>query len=153
MTLTIVPAPSLSRRSARATAQGSRSLTALPMPVPATPGTTRMRYGLAAVDLHGRVADRALYDALGWRPGQTLRLTVTDRSVVAAPDAGGAVRIGATGHLRLPAGLRRRCGLTTGDRVLLAADLGARVLVLHPPAALDALLATHHASVLGETTS
>lgn len=152
MTLTIVPAPYPSPRSPRGVPDVPRSTTALPMPRPAAPGNPRMRYGLAAVDLHGRVADRALYDAMNWRPGQALTLTTLQQSIVAVPDTHGAVRIGATGNLRLPAGLRRRCGLRTGDRVLLAADLGARVLVLHPPAALDALLATHHATVLGETT-
>ncbi len=152
MTLTIVPAPFPSRRSSRIAPRAAGSIRPMPLPVAAARGDTRIRYGLAAVDLHGRVADQALLRALSWCSGQALTLTMLDRSVVAVPDPHGAVRIGATGHLRLPAGLRRRCGLTTGDRVLLAADLLARLLVLHPPAALDALLATHHAIVLAETT-
>ncbi len=152
MTLTVVPAITTGHRPTRILTRPVPAAHPLPMPALAAHAAGGMRYGLATVDLHGRVADRALLGTLGWIHGQRVTLTVVIESIRAVADPHGAVRIGSTGHLRLPAGLRRRCGLTTGDRVLLVVDHDTRVLVLHPPAALDALLGGHHATVLGETT-
>ncbi|HWM02736.1 MAG TPA: hypothetical protein VNP92_10420 [Actinophytocola sp.] len=45
--------------------------------------------------------------------------------------------------MRIPAGLRHRCGLATGDRVLLAADPTHSHLTIYPPAALDKALTPH----------
>nr|CEL13584.1 hypothetical protein [Kibdelosporangium sp. MJ126-NF4]CTQ99270.1 hypothetical protein [Kibdelosporangium sp. MJ126-NF4] len=45
------------------------------------------------------------------------------------------------GHLRLPAPIRHRIGLRTGDRVLLAAKVDQQTLTVYPPAVLDVLLA------------
>lgn len=53
------------------------------------------------------------------------------------------------GQIRLSAAVRRWCGLTAGDRVLLTADLDAGVLVVHPPTAVSALVADIHAAVRG----
>jgi bifunctional DNA-binding transcriptional regulator/antitoxin component of YhaV-PrlF toxin-antitoxin module len=53
------------------------------------------------------------------------------------------------GHLRLPATVRRWCGLGAGDRVLLAAEPDAGLLVVHPPASLDAMVGWAHARALG----
>ncbi|PSK62779.1 hypothetical protein B0E53_05297 [Micromonospora sp. MH33] len=51
--------------------------------------------------------------------------------------------------MRLPAVVRQWCGLTAGDRVLLAADPKAGRLVLHPPASLDAVVARVHDEAFG----
>ncbi|ROS32146.1 hypothetical protein [Amycolatopsis thermoflava] len=48
----------------------------------------------------------------------------------------------------LPATLRHRCRLGPGDRVLLAADPEQDLLIVHPPAALDDLLAQRHTEAL-----
>ncbi|GGM67957.1 hypothetical protein GCM10011608_61480 [Micromonospora sonchi] len=45
--------------------------------------------------------------------------------------------------------VRQWCGLTAGDRVLLAASPADGLLVVHPPAALDAMVVAVHADVLG----
>nr|WP_232327808.1 hypothetical protein [Kibdelosporangium sp. MJ126-NF4]CEL13426.1 hypothetical protein [Kibdelosporangium sp. MJ126-NF4]CTQ99115.1 hypothetical protein [Kibdelosporangium sp. MJ126-NF4] len=45
------------------------------------------------------------------------------------------------GHLQLPALVRHRIGLRTGDRILLAADVDQQTLTVYPPAVLDVLLA------------
>jgi hypothetical protein len=37
--------------------------------------------------------------------------------------------------------MRHRCALSTGNRVLLAADLRSSQLAIYPPAALDTALA------------
>lgn len=50
----------------------------------------------------------------------------------------------AAGHLRLPAAIRHRCGLVTGDRLLLAADPSTAELRIYPPAILDELITRHH---------
>jgi hypothetical protein len=122
---------------------------ARPLPVPALPArpVRDLRYGLAVLDRYGRVADRATLSALAWGPGQALALTLTAGSVLAVVGPDPSVRVGNDGYLRLPIGVRRACGLTAGDRVLLVAEPGAGRLLLHPPAALTALLATHHAAI------
>lgn len=117
------------------------------MPVPALPAHVPnvRRYGLAVLDRYGRVADRAVLRALAWAPGQPLALTPISRSVHVVPDPEASVRIGTDGYLRLPIGLRRVCRLTPGDQILLVADPAAGRLLLHPSAALTALLDSHHA--------
>ncbi len=43
------------------------------------------------------------------------------------------------GHLRLPAIIRHRCGLISGNQALLAANPARGLLVVYPSAALDDL--------------
>jgi len=57
------------------------------------------------------------------------------------------------GHVRLPAEVRHRCGLATGDRVLMAADPRSGQLVIYPPATVDAMLARHAADATGGETA
>jgi bifunctional DNA-binding transcriptional regulator/antitoxin component of YhaV-PrlF toxin-antitoxin module len=61
---------------------------------------------------------------------------------------GGVFSVTGQGHVRLPATVRRWCGLATGDRVLLAAEPARGLLVVHPPAALDAMIGQFQAAVL-----
>jgi bifunctional DNA-binding transcriptional regulator/antitoxin component of YhaV-PrlF toxin-antitoxin module len=51
-----------------------------------------------------------------------------------------ASSVTAQGYLRLPARIRRRCGLWPGDRVLLAADPSELLLRVYPPSTLDKIL-------------
>lgn len=103
--------------------------------------TSSAVYGLAALDCHGRVADRLITQALGWSAGLRLHMRETATgALTAAADPEGAYRITSHGHVRIPAPLRHRCGLRAGDRVLLAADPEQSQLVIYPPAILDALL-------------
>jgi bifunctional DNA-binding transcriptional regulator/antitoxin component of YhaV-PrlF toxin-antitoxin module len=53
------------------------------------------------------------------------------------------------GHIYIPAVVRRRCAISAADRLLIAAEPAERRLVIHPPAAIDAMIASHHGSVLG----
>jgi len=128
---------------------------ACPLPIPLMPvrSTPETVYGLAVIDCHGRTADRIVLHALGWRPGRPVALSIIGGSVLAVPDDRADVAISVDGYLRLPIGLRRRCGLTTGDRVLLVADPPADRLLIHPPAALDAVLGAHHTALLPGATS
>src|SRR5262245_27105106 len=116
-----------------------------PLPLAALPArrTSSTVYGLAALDCHGRVADRIIMQTLGWSPGLRLRIEIEEAAtgaLAAAADPEGAYRITSQGHVRIPAPLRHRYGLGAGDRVLLAADPQRSQLVIYPPAILDALL-------------
>jgi hypothetical protein len=77
-------------------------------------------YGFGRIDASGRVADRAIISAPGWRGGDRLTLTAEAGVMVARRDPGGMVTVPARPHIVIPAALRHRCGLRAGDRVLLA---------------------------------
>lgn len=85
-------------------------------------------------------------------PGYPLAMTLVSASVLLAPCLAASVRVGNDEYLRLPVGVRRACRLVPGDRVLLVADPPASRLLLHPPAALDALLDAHHTDILRGAT-
>jgi hypothetical protein len=145
---TVVPAllPPL-RRPADAAERRRPGARPLPAPVfPARPERD-LRFGLAVLDRYGRVADRATLRTLAWGPGQALALSLTAGSVLAVAGPDPSVRVGNDGYLRLPVGVRRACHLTAGDRLLLVAEPDAGRLLLHPPAALTALLTAHDAAI------
>jgi hypothetical protein len=78
-------------------------------------------YGIGRIDAPGRIADRAVISALGWRGGDRLTLTADGGVVTAHRDPGGMITLPSRAYIAIPAELRRRCGLQPGDRVLLAA--------------------------------
>jgi hypothetical protein len=121
----------------------------LPLPTVPTPRAGAAVYGMAAVDSRGRVADRAVFAALGWVAGTPLAISVTDGTLVIGTDPCGVFGMTSQGHLRLPAHVRHCCELGSGDRVLLAAYPDLNVLLVHPPTVLDLLLADRHATLLG----
>ncbi|RKR86650.1 hypothetical protein BDK92_0894 [Micromonospora pisi] len=106
-------------------------------------------YGFAAIDDRGRIAARLIFGALGWVPGTTVACRERGGLVVVSADRGGPIRVSLKGHLRLPAPVRRWCGLEAGSRVLLVADPDMGRLVVHPPAALDAMISRYYADVFG----
>jgi bifunctional DNA-binding transcriptional regulator/antitoxin component of YhaV-PrlF toxin-antitoxin module len=108
-----------------------------------------MRYGLARIDASGRVADRSILKTLGWCSGDSLVITVVDSAIVVHRDPSGVFAVPAAPYLTLPALVRRRAGVRAGDQLLVAADATCGVLVIHPLAALDTMLVTYHASLLG----
>ncbi|WP_344253133.1 AbrB/MazE/SpoVT family DNA-binding domain-containing protein [Pseudonocardia hydrocarbonoxydans] len=87
--------------------------------------------------------------ALGWTPAQALSFRVVLGSVLVELATEARCRISTDLYLRLPVGVRRACRLAAGDRVLLVADPVAGRLLLHPPVALDTVLAGHHAAIVG----
>jgi hypothetical protein len=56
-----------------------RARAASPLPLASPPGSPPVLqdvvYGIGRIDASGRVADRAIADALGWRSGDRLTLT------------------------------------------------------------------------------
>ena len=112
----------------------------LPLAVVPTRRSHTFVYGMAAIDIRGRIADRHILRTLGWAPGTRLTIRETNGSLEIHTNRQGAFRITAQGHLRVPATLRHRCDLQPGDRALLVADPDHHRLVVCPPIALDTLL-------------
>lgn len=139
--------------------QGPRAGTGLsgrgraPLPLPSLDRSSAravdIAYVVSAVDKSGRVADRNIVRVMGWAPGTRLSIRERAASIVVAPHAQGVNRIDDRGYLLLPAAVRRWCHLAAGDRLLLAADPAAGVLVGHCFAVLDQLFADVHAAVVG----
>jgi hypothetical protein len=98
-------------------------------------------YGLARVDRSGRVADRTVTSALGWRGGDRLTLTAEAGVVVIRRDSCGLVTLPPRSCVPIPAALRHRCGLLTGDPVLLAARPADDTLTAYSLAVVDQALA------------
>jgi hypothetical protein len=126
--------PSSARTSAgvhRAADRGRR------LPLAQPPARTDVVYGLGRIDASGRIADRAVTTALGWSNGDRLTLTAEAGVVIARRDPGGLVTMPSRPYVVIPAALRSRCGLKTGDRVLLAAIPGEDLLAAYPLAIVD----------------
>ena len=114
---------------------------ALAPQVPAVPDD--VVYGTGRIDESGRVADRAMTAALGWRPGDRLTLAASECVVIARRDPAGLVTMPAKPYLVIPAVLRRRCGLRPGDHVLLAASPVEDKLAAYSFAVVDQALRAH----------
>jgi hypothetical protein len=104
-----------------------------------------MLYGFGRIDAAGRVADRAVISALGWRCGDRLTLTAEAGVVTARRDPAGMVAMTAKPYIVIPAALRRRCGLLPGDRVLRAAAPADDTLAACSLAVVDQAIRAHGA--------
>ena len=107
------------------------------------PGRPEPVYGRGRIDASGRIADRAVISALGWRGGDRLTLTASAGVMAARRDPGGLVTVPTRPYIVFPAALRRRCGLRAGDRVLLAALPGEDTLTAYSLAVVDQALRAH----------
>ena len=106
-------------------------------------------YGFGRMDVSGRVGDRAVIGRLGWKLGDRLTLTGAEGVVVVRRDPAGLVVMPVKPYVVIPAVLRRRCGLRTGDRVLLAVFPGEDALAAYSFAVVDQALRAH-APAVGE---
>lgn len=122
----------------------------LPVPELASRRSRTTVYGLAAVDRWGRITDRLVLRALAWTAGTRLAIGERGGIVALTADPDGPVAVTRQGHLRLPVHVRRWCALAPGARVLLAAEPADSLLVVYPPAALDALV--DQRALSGEST-
>ena len=100
-------------------------------------------YGFGRIDASGRVADRVTIAALGWRGGDRLTVTAEAGVMIARRDPGGMVSVPPRPYVVIPAALRRRCGLRTGDHVLLAASPNEDMLAAYSFAVVDQALRAH----------
>jgi hypothetical protein len=103
-------------------AAGAQPRRAIPLPQFAALRIQDTIYGLARIDCHGRIADPTIVRVLSWLPGTLLDIRERGGLVLVTADGQGVFAVTGQGHLRLPATVRRRCGLVAGDRVLLSAD-------------------------------
>ena len=139
----IPPAARSAARGRPAVGVGRRlPVAAVPVP-PAAPQDAL--YGFGRIDAAGRVADRVVIRALGWRCGDRLTLTADAGVVAARRDPAGMVAMTAKPYIVIPAALRRRCGLRPGDRVLLAAMPAADTLAAYSFAMVDQAIRAHGA--------
>jgi len=97
-------------------------------------------YGLAHVDRSGRVADRTVTGALGWRGGDRLTLTAEAGVVVIRRDPSGLVTLPPRSCVPIPAALRHRCGLLPADPILLTAVPAEDTLTAYSLAVVDQAL-------------
>ena len=145
MTGTLI-APVIPSSAAARLARASAAARTLPLAVPpvCSPALGRdVVYGLARVDRSGRVADRTVTGALGWRGGDRLTLTAGAGVVVIRRDLSGLVTLSPRSCVPIPAALRHRCGLLPGDPVLLTAVPAEDTLTAYSLAVVDQALRAH----------
>ena len=144
MTGTLI-APVIPSSAAARPARAPAAARTLPLAVPpalSRPALGRdVVYGLARVDRSGRVADRTVTGALGWRGGDRLTLTAEAGVVVIRRDPSGLVTLPPRSCVPIPAALRHRCGLLPGDPVLLTAVPAEDTLTAYSLAVVDQALA------------
>jgi bifunctional DNA-binding transcriptional regulator/antitoxin component of YhaV-PrlF toxin-antitoxin module len=97
------------------------------------------------VDRDGRLADRSALTFMDWSAGQAVELAIEPGPIVVARTVG-SVRIDPRGHLRLPLTVRRRCGIATGDRVLVVANQRWGELLVIPMATVDEMVSAYRHS-------
>ena len=105
------------------------------------------RLSIALMDGGGRLQDRGAVAALGWRPGDHLLITLVRTSVVIRRRPDGVFVMPRKPYVALPAPVRRGCGALAGSRLLLVSDPVHDVLIVHPEAAVQAMLRTFHTSL------
>lgn len=120
-----------------------RAGAARPLPLPSPPRRPDAVYGFGRIDASGRIADRVVLAALGWRGGDRLTLTASAGVMVARRDPGGILTLPERPCIVIPAAARSRCGLRRGDRVLLAALPAQDTLTVYSFAVVDQALRAH----------
>jgi hypothetical protein len=122
----------------------------VPLPTVVSSRRSTWTYEVAAVDDRGRIAASPLLHRMGCPPGTAVAIREEGGLLVVTANPTGAYVVTPRGCLRVPASVRRRCGLVAGSRVLIVADSEARRLVIHPPACVDAMIAGCYAPVFGD---
>lgn len=141
--------PGMPRTPQQHAALATRQRSPLPLTKLSAVRTKTAAYDVCAIDARGRVGGRTTMKALGWEPGQRLDMVQSGDLIVAAADDGGLLQVSEQGYLRLAIACRRWCRLESGDRVLLAGYPGEGLLVIHPFAVLDEVIAEVHRRLLG----
>lgn len=137
----VIPSSAVARPARAPTAARALPLTVPPVRPPALPRD--VVYGLAHVDRSGRVADRAVAGALGWRGGNRLTLAAEAGVVVIRRDPSGLVTMPPRSCVPIPAAVRHCCGLLPGDPVLLTAVPAKDTQTAYSLAVVDQALAAH----------
>lgn len=123
-----------------------------PLPLsrlPELPRETSMMYGIGRMDSSGRIAATEIIQALRWRPGDQLELTLTPSAAILRPAAGGLLGVPQRPCVVIPAGARRLLDIAPADHVLLAAAPEYRIVIVHAIRVMDDMLAAFHAGSCG----
>ena len=141
-------APVIPSSAVPAARRRARSAAVRPLPLarPVRSAPEDVVYGLGRIDSSGRICDRAIITALGWSGGDRLTLTAEAGVVTARRDPGGMITLPGRAYISIPAALRHRCGLETGDQVLLAAIPGEDALTAYSLAVVDQAIRAHGSS-------
>ncbi|TNC19423.1 hypothetical protein [Amycolatopsis alkalitolerans] len=121
----------------------------LPAPHAGQHSKSDMVVGMARVDRTGRVRERSVFDALGWRPGQRLWLESRGEVIVLVADPTGHHRVDTRGAVTLPAAARQMCGIDRGPALVLTGIPREHTLLVYAAATLTRLLADFHHEILG----
>lgn len=130
--------PQLAAPAALTNFRNDRPLTTLYKPPPRH--EPKWLCSIRRVDAKGRVIEKRLLPALGWRPGMRLGYDLEDHVVIVGRFDERQLWITAAGDLRLPARFRREAGIHTSDRILLAADLVEGILLIFSACAVDVMI-------------
>jgi len=103
-------------------------------------------YEISRVDSSGRLSARRLLRALCWSVADQLSLQASAGVIVLRPAAHGVSCVTRQRGVVLPAAARFRCGLQSGDGVLLAAALHHNALVVHAFSVLDLMMSRYHSA-------
>ncbi|MFB9448713.1 AbrB/MazE/SpoVT family DNA-binding domain-containing protein [Dactylosporangium vinaceum] len=131
------------------TIPGRTSRGPLPLATFADERTRSTLYALPAIDINGRLADQTIVRSMGWEPGTRYAIKEHGGLLLVEGTAHGIFSITRRGHLYIPAVVRRRFAIAASDRLFVAADPAERRIVIHPPAAVDAMITERHRLVLG----
>ena len=127
-----------------------------PLPLshlPRLPSETSMGYGIGRVDPSGRVTSRGITDALRWRPGDLLAMTLTPSAVVLCPSPDGLLRVPRRPCIAIPVTARRLVSITPGDGLLLAAAPEYRIVIVHTMQAMEDMLVSFYAQIAADELS
>ena len=94
---------------------------------------TTLLVSTSRMDRSGRIHERILLRQLGWNPDTRLDIDTLHELIVIAAAPTGHHTIDHRGAIKLPASLRRLCGIEHGPPLLLAATVPEQVMVVHPP--------------------
>ncbi|MFE3170650.1 hypothetical protein ACFXI3_03385 [Amycolatopsis sp. NPDC059235] len=122
--------------------------------MPAAPAPARQAelvYALSRLDASGRLSATTVLARLRWRTPIRLAATVVGTSVVFRPDRHGVFALDPKRKVVVPLLLRGPCRLRTGDQALLVADTRENLLAVHPTPALEKIVLSRHASLIGGT--
>ena len=106
-------------------------------------------YDYAAVDKCGRIVAPNAIAALGWQPGMLLSVSELGGLILFKGDGHTNSRLTRRGHLKVPFPIVRWYGLESGARMFVVAEPNDVRIVIHPPLAIDAMVAWAHGAAFG----
>jgi hypothetical protein len=102
------------------------------------------------MDRSGRVHERILLRGLGWNPGGRVDMDTMHGMILIAASIDGRHTIDHRGAIKIPATLRRLCGIEYGPPLVLAAVVPEQMMVVHPSTTVAQLLACHYTDLIRE---